>query len=58
MYDFYYLYAQDRMRELHAEAYAARFTPSFRSRLAYALWRLAAKLEPELRPSALRTRTQ
>ncbi|ADI15686.1 hypothetical protein [Truepera radiovictrix] len=37
--DFHYDYAQDRMRELLAEARAARMTPSFRSRLARALRR-------------------
>lgn len=45
--DFHYVYAQDRMRELHAEAYAARFTPSLRSRLAHLLSRVALWLEPK-----------
>jgi hypothetical protein len=50
--DFYYVYAQDRMRELHAEAYAARLTPSFRSRLAHAFQGFASRLEPKrARPS-------
>lgn len=47
--DFHYVYAQDRMRELHAEAYAARLTPSFRSRLAHAFQGLASRLEPKER---------